>query len=207
MKRNRSVEKNPQTEKRAPSGRAVMQPSVTNALTRALFVEWADRGYGALSLEAVAKRAGVGKAALYRRWPSKFSFVSDRIETVGLHMARDRDTGTLKGDIRAVLGDLRRTLRHPLVRRILPDIHAELQRSPELAAAIRGRLQQERRSVGTAVVIRAIRRGELPETADVDLFNDAIAAVLYWRIIVTGQQVSSQHLDDLAGFIAAGLRR
>lgn len=207
VERNRSDENSNQAGKRSPSGAAVMQRSVTDALTRALFAEWAERGYGALSLEAVAKRAGVGKAALYRRWPSKFSFVSDRIESVGLTMAQDRNTGSLHGDIRAVLGDLRRTLRHPLVRRILPDLHAELQRSPELASAIRGRLQKERRSVGTVLVARAVQRGELTATVEVDLFNDAVAAILYWRIIVTGQRVSSRHLDDLTDFIAAGLRR
>ena len=172
----------------------------------AAVAEWAERGYGALSLEAVAKRAGVGKAALYRRWPSKFALVGDSVETVGLNMARDRDTGSLRGDIRAVLGDLRRTLRHPLVRRILPDLHAEMQRTPELATAIRGRLQKERRAVGTAIVARAMQRGEIFGAVDVDIFNDAVAAILYWRIIVTGQRVSSRNLDDLTDFIAAGLR-
>jgi AcrR family transcriptional regulator len=52
-----------------PYGAAVMRPSVTEALTKALFEEWARTGYGALSLETVAKRARVGKAALYGRWP------------------------------------------------------------------------------------------------------------------------------------------
>lgn len=205
MKRNRSIEESDPAGKRAPSGAAVMQLSVTDALTRALFAEWAERGYGALSLEAVAKRAGVGKAALYRRWPSKFAFVSDRIETVGINMARDRDTGSLRGDIRAVLGDLRLILRHPLVRRILPDLYAEMQRSPDLATAIRGRVRAERRAVGTAILVRATGRGELPNDPNTELFNDALAAILYWRLIVTGQRLSTQDLDDLTDFIAQGL--
>lgn len=205
MKRKRSAEGTDSADKRAPSGAAVMQPAVTDALTRALFAEWAERGYGALSLEAVAKRAGVGKAALYRRWPSKFAFVSDRIEMVGIGMARDRDMGSLRCDIRALLGDLRRTLRHPLVRRILPDLYAEVQRSPDLAAAIRGRVRLERRAVGTAILTRAVVRGEVAATVQTDLFNDAVAAILYWRMIVTGQRVVSRDLDVLADFIVGAL--
>ena len=116
-----------------------MQPAVTQALTRALFVEWARVGYGTLRLEAVARRAGVGKAALYRRWPSKLAMVCDCLEQLDLSLSAIPDTGSLLGDVRGLLSSLRRLLRHGLVRRILPDLHAEMGRSPELSQAIRGR--------------------------------------------------------------------
>jgi AcrR family transcriptional regulator len=57
--------------RRTPTGAAVLQPEITKAITGAVFDELADQGYARLSMEAVAKRAGVGKSALYRRWPSK----------------------------------------------------------------------------------------------------------------------------------------
>ena len=72
--------------RRLPSGAAVMQPAVTDALTKALFEEWAEFGYVGISLERVAQRAGVGKAALYRRWPSKLAMVVDRLEAVGIEV-------------------------------------------------------------------------------------------------------------------------
>ncbi|THD53513.1 helix-turn-helix domain-containing protein, partial [Phenylobacterium sp.] len=53
------------------SGAAVKRPQITDALARRFFEEWARVGYSALSLDAVARKAGVGKAALYRRWRSK----------------------------------------------------------------------------------------------------------------------------------------
>lgn len=183
-----------------------MQPAVTAALTKALFEEWAQNGYGALSLGAVAKRAGVGKAALYRRWPSKLAMVSERLEQIGIELAVSPDTGSLFEDVRCLLGELRRLLRHPLIRRILPDLHAEMIRSPELAAIIRGRLQQERRECGSAIVRRAIERGEISPETDVELVNDALGGMLYWRMIVTGGHIDSKYLDDLACFILASLR-
>lgn len=206
MERNRSDENiSNMRAARAPSGAAVMRKSVTDALTRAFFEEWAITGYGALSLERVAKRAGVGKAALYRRWSSKPEMAIGLIKTAGLDLTPIPDGGSLFEDFRLILLSLRRTLRHPLIRRILPDLHAEMARSSALSDEIRTTLQYERRERAKVIVDRAISRGELPESADHDLANDALGSILYWRIIVTGGRVSRPEVDKIARFIAAGL--
>ena len=192
--------------RRLPSGAAVMQPAVTDALTKALFEEWAEFGYVGISLERVAQRAGVGKAALYRRWPSKHAMVIDRLETVGIDLAPMVDTGTLTGDITALLLQIRRVLRHRLVRRILPDLHAEMQRNAGLAGEVRGRLQIERRRRAAIVLDRAIARGDLPATVDIKLFNDAAGGLLYWRLIITRERADRRYIDGLVQFIIAGLR-
>lgn len=183
-----------------------MQPAVTDALTKALFEDWAEFGYVGISLERVAQRAGVGKAALYRRWPSKLAMVTDRLESAGIDLAPMIDTGTLAGDIATMLLQIRRLLRHRLVRRILPDLHAEMQRNPGLADNVRGRLQIERRRRAATVLERAILRGELPSTVDTKLFNDAAGGLLYWRIIITRERADRSYVDGLVNFIIAGLR-
>ena len=185
-----------------------MQPSVTSALTKALFAEWARTGYGALSLEAVAKRAGVGKAALYRRWPSKLAMVTDRLQQIGIDVAavsETPDSGSLSGDVRALLADLRRLLEHRLVHRILPDLHAEMLRSPELASDIRGRLLIQHRERGATVLQRAITRGEISADVDLDLAKDALFGLIYWRMIVSQGPVDDKYLEHLAKFIVAAL--
>ncbi|WP_299409897.1 TetR/AcrR family transcriptional regulator [uncultured Roseobacter sp.] len=206
MERNRSDEKSTaEPSARVPSGAAVMRTSVTDALTRAFFEEWARTGIGALSLERVAKRAGVGKAALYRRWPSKHEMAIELISAVGLNLTPIPDTGSLLEDLRLTLLSLRRVLRHPLIKRILPDLHAEMARTSVLSTEIRTTLQFERRARGAMIVERAIARGELPKNVDADLANDALASILYWRIIVTGGRVHREDLDRIARFIAVGL--
>lgn len=192
--------------KRAPSGAAVRQPAVTDALRRALFEEWAAHGYRALSLERVASRAGVGKAALYRRWPSKAAMVADALETVGLTITDAPDAGSLKGDIRALLGALRRVLRHPLARRIIPDLHAERRRSDELEVVLVP-FTAARRARGTTLIDRAIARGELKPDVDPELALDLLAAPIYWRMIVTGGVANAHYLDQLAHAIASSLGR
>jgi AcrR family transcriptional regulator len=205
MKRNRSDAKS--TAKRTPVGAAVMQPRVTEALTRALFVEWARHGYGTLSMEAVAKRAGVGKAALYRRWPSKFAMVTERLETVGLAITQVADTGSLRQDVLANLRSLRGALRHRIVRQILADLHAEMARISPLAEKVRGRLQIERRLRAKSIYQRAIARGELSPNIDFELLNDLGAAELYWRLVVTGAKADDRYLNTLTDLIltAAGV--
>ena len=205
MIRKRSDEMSVEKPRRAPTGAATMQPAVTDALSRALFEEWAEFGYVGISLERVAQRAGVGKAALYRRWPSKLAMVADRLETVGIDLAPMIDTGSLAGDITTMLLQIRRLLRHRLIRRILPDLHADMQRNPSLAQHVHGRLQTERRRRAATVLDRAIARGDLPATVDTKLFNDAAGGLLYWRIIITREPANRAYIDGLARFIIAGL--
>lgn len=189
---------------RTPAGAAVMQPAVTAALTRAFFEEWAARGYAALSLENVARRAGVGKAALYRRWRSKADMAGDCLAAVGITITGVADTGSLKGDIRALLFSIRRVLRHPVVRRILPDVHAEIARSSDLRAAVRP-FQARRREQVRRVVDRAVARGELAPSVDYELAADLIGAPIYWRQIVTGGRAHRRYIETLASAITAAM--
>lgn len=191
--------------RRSPVGAAAYRPEVTTALTRALMEEWARVGYSALSLEAVAKRAGVGKAALYRRWPSKLAMVSESFATLSLVAGPLPDRGSFPADLDAALRELRRLLRHPLVRRILPDLHAEMPRSPELARLVRRHVQAPRRARLAELVERAKIRRELPPGCDADTAAELIVAPLYWRLVVAGGRADDAWLDEVAAGVMAGL--
>lgn len=204
MRRKRSVDANGLAKARIPAGAAVMQPAITQALTRAFFAEWAERGYAALSLENVARRAGVGKAAIYRRWRSKADMAGESLSAVGIAITEVADTGSLKGDILALLFSIRRVLRHPVVRRILPDVHAEIARSPDLKAAIRP-FQNARRQHVHLMVDRAIARGELASPVDYEMVADLIAAPIYWRQIVTGGRADRRYVETLATVLFASI--
>ncbi|MBX9876528.1 MAG: TetR/AcrR family transcriptional regulator, partial [Thermoleophilia bacterium] len=161
-------------------------------------------GYANLSLERVAKRAGVGKAALYRRWPSKAAMTSDALSGVGVAIADVPDTGSLLGDVRAALLGVRRALRHPLVRRILLDLHAEVGRSPDLEAAIRP-FQAARRKRAQALTNRAVARGELARDVDHEIASDLLGAAIYWRIAVVGETADLPYVERLAIMLCAAL--
>lgn len=201
MERNRIDEK----KSRKPAGAALKRPELTQALYRALFEEWAERGYAAISLERVASRAQAGKAAIYRRWPSKLLFCSDAIKETAVPLVETPDCGSLQEDVQAFLLNLRRVLRHPLVRRILPDLEAERARGGEITSVL-DHLAAERRARFQDLINRAVSRGELGQTVDRDLILDTLPAPLYWRMIVRGQNASRTVLHTQANMLAAALR-
>jgi AcrR family transcriptional regulator len=189
---------------RRPSGAAVMQSDVTEALTSAFFEEWAHVGYAALSLERVAKSAGAGKAALYRRWPSKVAMASDLLSKVGLTLFELPDTGSLEADLLAFLLSLRRVLSHRIIRRVILDLLVEIDREPVLKAAIRP-FQEARRKRVSTLIDRAIARSEIPTTIDRETAADFMVSTLYWRVVVTGGRSDRRHLETLARMTAAAL--
>jgi AcrR family transcriptional regulator len=194
-----------QNRKRKPSGAAVIRPELTTALFRALFEEWAQSGYAAVSLERVAARAGAGKAAIYRRWPSKLEFACEAIRSVEVMRLGSTDQGSLQTDIGEYLRATRAVLRHPLVRRVIPDLVAERLRSNELSAMLDG-VADARRQFGHRLLDRAIARNELRADLDRELALDLLFGPLYSRMIVRGKNFTEAGLDRLGIVLEAAIK-
>lgn len=208
MEHNSSVAMNAAaTQPSRLNGAAVKRPQITDALARTFFEEWARVGYSALSLDAVARKAGVGKAALYRRWRSKADMAADlvrQITATALIMMDPGDQGALEADLYAALLISRRMLRHPMVRRILPDLYTAMPREPALAAAMRpGEMVREKKV--KALVDRAIARGELPADIDRRVVTDLLFGPLYWSVVVMGERCDRRRLKTLARMTAAAI--
>ncbi|WP_066899001.1 TetR/AcrR family transcriptional regulator [Mycolicibacterium houstonense] len=186
---------------RRTSGGPVLLDDVTAAIESAFFEELAAVGYGRLSVDAVAKRAGVGKAAIYRRWRSKQDLAVDLVTKVAVAAIDVPDTGTLRGDIRAYLHNGREALAHRLARTIIPDLLAEAARDPDYAATVAGQIREPRRLKVTQLFDRARRRGEIAEDADIDVALDVIGGALYWRQSVMQIDADDDYLDRLTDAI------
>lgn len=202
MERKRIVDNRP---KRKPSGAAVMRAELTTSLIYALFEEWAQTGYTGISLEKVAKRAGAGKAAIYRRWPSKLAFASEAIDMAGIALTGVSDHGSIEADLNAYLMMFRRSLRHRLIRRILPDLYAERVRSGELAPVL-DRLAILRREHGNQMLERAIARGELRANINRELALDLLPSPLYWRMVIGGKRISRLEIKHQTKALIAALK-
>ncbi|MGP3934380.1 TetR/AcrR family transcriptional regulator [Nonomuraea sp. KM88] len=191
--------------RRPPTGAAVLQPQITTAITEAVLDELAERGYGRLSMEAVARRAGVGKSALYRRWPGKQDMVLAVLSEMSVPLAEFPDTGSLRGDLIGGLHAIRDWLTHPRFVLILPDLTAEAARNPDLAEAIQNAIGTPRRLLGAAGLRRAVDRGELPADLDLELALDLIAAPIHWRLNVRQAPVEPGYLEALADHLMRAL--
>lgn len=192
--------------RRAPAGAAVLREEVTAAIRAAVFEELAEVGYGRMSIERVARRAGVGKAAVYRRWRSKLPLVLDVVSAIAVQGVPAPDTGSLLGDVRLLLEVSARALRHPVASQILPDLLAEAARNQDIAAALQTALSDAQRRVASDIVGRAVRRGELPAGTDVDLAVDLLGGPLYWRLVMLRSDLPKGYVPRLAAATVAALR-
>ncbi|OEJ26635.1 TetR family transcriptional regulator [Streptomyces agglomeratus] len=202
-----SADPRPTTQpRRAPAGAAVLREDVTDAIRTAVFGELAAVGYARMSIEGIARRAGVGKTAVYRRWKSKLALVLDLVSAVAAEGLPAPATGSLYGDVRALLEVAAHALRHPVASQVVPDLLVEAARHPEIADAVKSALLDGQHGVAAGVVREAVARGELPEGADVDRALDLIVGPLYWRLVVVRTPLPAGYLDDLAASAVAALK-
>lgn len=172
-----------------------MSPAVTEAIAAAALAELVDRGFAGVSMEAVARRAKVGKSAIYRRWPSKTAMVVDVLAGLSVPQGDPPRTGDLRTDVRALLDASRRWLSDPRIQAVLPDLHAESRRSPELARATEAHVSAPRRRWAREALDRSPAFAALPG-ARADLVLDLLAAPAYWRT-VNDRPVDDAMLDEL----------
>ncbi|KAA6221562.1 TetR/AcrR family transcriptional regulator [Streptomyces albofaciens JCM 4342] len=191
--------------RRVPAGAAVLREEKTEAIRAAVFEELAAVGFARMSIEGIARRAGVGKTAVYRRWRSKLHLVLDVVSAVAAEGLPSPDTGSLRGDVRMLLEVAARALRHPMAAQIIPDLLAEAARSPEIAEALRTALLDGQQGVAAAMVERAAERGELRPGVDARLALDLMTGPLYWRLLVVRDEPPKGYLDELALAVASAL--
>jgi AcrR family transcriptional regulator len=196
-----------QAEGRPASGGALLRQRVTDAITEAAFVELAENGYARMSMEAVARRAGVGKAALYRRWPSKQAMLTELIrDRVAGTLPPTPATGALHTDLRELLASFRRQLANPLLARIGAGLLAEASHDGALAEVLHTGVAAPRRAAARAMLQSAIDRGELPPGLDSELAADLLIAPLAFRMLVMRGGSDDEYLDALTNATEAALK-
>lgn len=192
------------TKTTSPAGAAVIRDDLTRAITLAALREFAAHGFGGLSMEAVARRAGVGKAAVYRRWSGKEAMLLD-VLGAGLEFAGAPDTGSLKGDLVHYVRQAIAILRRPLMSRIMPHLYAAMNADSSFGRLVRSTIQPVKRDRAGEIIRRAIGRGELDAEIDMELAFDILAGPLYWRLVVTRGEINDGYVEQLVGFMHAGL--
>ncbi|MEU4215705.1 TetR/AcrR family transcriptional regulator [Actinoplanes sp. NPDC026623] len=194
------------TAKRAPAGAAVLRGDITAAIRNAVMNELAEVGYGRLSIEAVARRAGVGKTAIYRRWSNKLEMVLEIVSAVAERSVPMPDTGSFAGDLQLLMFILSKALGHRIASQIIPDLMAEAARNPKIAETLQGALRTHQQAVGGQIVGQAVARGELPAGTDPDLAVDLMIGPLYWRLAVARTPIDDDYLEKLSAAIIAALK-
>jgi AcrR family transcriptional regulator len=160
----------------------------------------AEVGYDRTTIDAIAGRAGVSRPTLYRYWPSgKGELVADALRERRAQIARTADTGSLRGDLLALI--------EFQTGQLLEDVHlacgllTQLRSSPELASAIQDHVIAEERRRFADVVARAAERGELPDRAVSGLFADVAGSIVFTRVTITGEPVDRVFAEELVDHV------
>ncbi len=133
------------------------------------------------------------------------SEIIPQISSTATERLAGEDHGSLEADLYAMLLVGTRMMRDPLVRRIMPDLYAALDREPALADALRPSESTRGKKV-RAVIDRAISRGELAADIDRSLAADILFGSLYWRLVVLGHRIARSQLRALARMTTAALK-
>jgi AcrR family transcriptional regulator len=163
----------------------------------------ASEGLAGLTVDAVAAKAGVGKATIYRRWSSKEALVLDAWMTC-LPEDPAPDTGSLRGDIEAALAELRVTVGTGHLGRVLPQMVAAARTDPELGEPYRRYVARRRRRLAT-VLRRARDRGELGPDADLEAIQDLIVGPLIYRALVSAIPLDESFVRTVIDVVLAGV--
>jgi AcrR family transcriptional regulator len=154
------------------------------AILRAALELAVSGGLAGLSMEAIAARAGVGKATIYRRWKSKEALLTEAIASIAL-TPEVPDTGSVRGDLEtasaAAIGRL-----EPEAFRVVPRLMAEAGDDPELRAALDTALLRPRRAIIGEILRRGIDRGELRPDIDIELVTEMLIGPLVTRTLTSG---------------------
>jgi AcrR family transcriptional regulator len=185
-----------------PGGRtARVRAAVLQAAGDALV----EVGFDRLDLADVARRAGVGKTTVYRRWGTVAGLVADLLTDMAEQSTPRSDTGSLLGDLRANARLVQKTLSDPRQGALFRAVIMAATGDARAAAALH-HFYAVRIDEWSPCVTQAVERGELPAGTDAAEVIRAVSAPLYYRLLMSGDPVDPAAADRAAGAAAAAAR-
>ena len=167
------------------------------AILNAALAELTEHGYNNTNMNDIAARAGVGKAAIYRRWSSKAALIADALVYWRPDLLENNapNTGSLEGDFDAIVELAARSDNDLITSDLVMRVALEASRDHELASVLDQLLMFKGRALVTAVLDQAVQRGDIAER-DWSLIADALTAMSLMHII-SGQVIDAAFVRDV----------
>lgn len=165
-----------------------------------------EKGYGGVSVEAIASRAGVGKQTIYRWWACKASVVMEAYAKQVNQSLPLPDTGSVKTDLGNLLGQLAVVLGTTSAGSALAGLIAEAQTDPHVAQEFRHQLIGCRRAATQTLLQQGIDRGELRPDLDLDLAIDSLYGPIWYRLLLQHAPLDQEFAIALIDQLIAGIK-
>ena len=164
-----------------------------------------ERGFAGVTIEGIAARAGVAKQTIYRWWPSKVDILLEAFTDDMAEHLDPADLGDLGQDLTAHLHTLADFLTTTPPGAVFRALAGHAQHDSAFATRFREDCLSQQRTRDRLPFERAIDRGDLPTTLDIDLALDQVLGPLYYRVLVTGDPVPKEFTDELVTTFLCGL--
>lgn len=155
---------------------------VDHAILKATLTALAEDGFGGMSIEGVAARAGVGKTTIYRRWRSKGELVTAALQQMDadVHVP---DTGSTRQDLALLLTDFKRVTLGTLAGTMMSRVMSAAVTNPELMEILWRNMVNRRRTAIETILRRGQERGEIRVDLNIQMATDIAAGGAILRIL------------------------
>ena len=192
---------NPMASKHSGRPRSAQVDSAVLEATATLL---AEKGYTATSIETIARRAGVGKATIYRRWRSKETLVVELLSRVAAGVEPVPDLGDTRAELLRLVDEAIGQLARTPTGGIIQGLASELPRNPTLSWLIRERVISLRRVEVGKVLDRGIDRGDLRADTDAEIAHELLIGPAYYHLLLGGEQLDTKFADRIVDAFLRG---
>ena len=161
-----------------------------------------EAGLDDVTIEEISRRSGVAKTTIYRHWPNRSALVIDACLRMTDGEEAPPDTGSLEGDVRAILTHIAKLLATARWSSIVPSIVDAAEHDPTFAD-IHSRIQRRHAAPLRSALERAALRGEIPSAADRDAMAAALLGPLFYRRWFSREQIDAEFLEMIIGTLAS----
>jgi AcrR family transcriptional regulator len=187
----------PRSGRSVTKEKAVLDPRVLVSRERVLTATLellTEASLGELTIDDISRRSGVAKTTIYRQWPDRSALVIDACSRMTDGEEVPPDTGSLEGDIRAILTNIALLLGTARWSSIVPSIIDVAEHDSEFATLHR-RIQRRHTAPLRAALERAGRRGEILLTADHDAIAAALLGPLFYRRWFSREEIDAKFVE------------
>ena len=179
-------------------------PALDRAVLTAAAELLGEHGYRALTMDAVASRAGTTKPAIYRRWPGKTALIVE-VLAARLPAPMPPGSGDPGADVIEAGRRLADSLADPAVRHGMTGLLAEAAGDPSITLQIREKLVRPHLDAAETAVAQAHATGLIPAWLTADLIADVVTGTVLQRVLIRGETPDPAFFESIARLLLAGM--
>lgn len=165
--------------------------------------ELADVGYGGVTIESIAARAGVGKSTIYRHWTDKLALIADALETFHEQMVPDLGHLPVHESVAVLLRHVAEVVLDSTFSRCIPALIEGAERDERVRAFHHG-YSAERRQALIDLIARGVQRGEINPSVDPELATTTLLGAIFYRRLMTDQPFNPDDAAQLVDLVLGG---